>query len=175
MDWNTKGGLLFGTSYKMEDFMIKLMIIGMIITLGLLIGFLFSLSFLGQWQRSLESSEWPNLLKRKALLSLLVCVMMGYSTVNMGSVSASDDAVAKGKVIFSKMACSSCHLIQGQGAQVGPDLSYVGDKRDRKWLLAHFKDPKSLSPNSIMPPVSLPDDDLSDLTSYMLSLKKGGK
>jgi len=55
---------------------------------------------------------------------------------------------------------------------VAPDLSYVGDRRDRDWLIAHFKDPQGVVPGSIMPPVRLSDPEMSELTAYMLSLKK---
>jgi cbb3-type cytochrome oxidase cytochrome c subunit len=55
---------------------------------------------------------------------------------------------------------------------VGPDLSYVGDHRDENWLKAHFKDPSSLVPGSIMPSYHLKEEELQKLTAYMLSLKK---
>jgi cbb3-type cytochrome oxidase cytochrome c subunit len=55
---------------------------------------------------------------------------------------------------------------------VAPDLSYVGDLRDRDWLIAHFQDPRGVVPGSIMPPIRLGDPEMSELTAYMLSLKK---
>ena len=58
------------------------------------------------------------------------------------------------------------------GGSVGPDLSYVGDHRDRDWLIKHFRDPQSTSPGSIMPKFPLDERQLHDLTTYMLSLKK---
>lgn len=36
--------------------------------------------------------------------------------------------------------------------RVGPDLSRVGGKYDRQWHVAHFRDPRSLVPGSVMPP-----------------------
>ena len=57
---------------------------------------------------------------------------------------------------------------------VGPDLSYVADHRpDRQWHLRHFRNPQSVSPGSIMPAFALEENNLNDLTSYMLSLKSG--
>jgi mono/diheme cytochrome c family protein len=155
--------------------MIKLLNVGMTINVLLFIAFLFGLIFLGQWQFKKGASNWPHILKRIGFLFILGFFTVGVSMMNGATVLAADNAAERGKNTFAKMACSSCHSINGEGAQVGPDLSYVGDKRDRKWLLAHFKDPKGVSPNSIMPPVSLPDAELGDLTAYMLSLKKGAK
>jgi ubiquinol-cytochrome c reductase cytochrome b subunit len=68
----------------------------------------------------------------------------------------------------------ACHRIHGEGGMVGPDLSYVADHRpDRQWHLRHFRNPQFVSPGSIMPAFPLPEKDLTDLTSYMLSLKSG--
>jgi ubiquinol-cytochrome c reductase cytochrome b subunit len=56
---------------------------------------------------------------------------------------------------------------------LGPDLSYEGDTRpDRAWHIRRFRDPQSMSPGSVMPKFPLNDQQLQDLTSYMLSLKK---
>ena len=45
------------------------------------------------------------------------------------------------------------------------------DRPDRDWHLRHFRDPQSVSPGSIMPKFPLTDKDITDLSSYMLSLK----
>ena len=37
--------------------------------------------------------------------------------------------------------------------------------------MRHFKDPQALSPGSIMPKSTLPENDLQELTDYMQSLK----
>jgi len=41
------------------------------------------------------------------------------------------------KVFFQKVAvaCVRCHKIDGQGGEVGPDLSDIGSRRDRRYLL----------------------------------------
>ena len=58
----------------------------------------------------------------------------------------------------------------------GPDLSHVasrhgtGDNPD--WLIAHFKDPRAVSPGSLMPSFDyLSDAELQALTAYILTLK----
>lgn len=115
------------------------------------------------------------ILKKIGVFIISIFAFVSLSVTNTKTILALDNEAMKGKGIFQKMNCAACHQIHGEGAKVGPDLSYVGDKRDRKWLIAHFKEPSSLSPNSIMPPVTLPESDLAALTSYMLSLKKESK
>ena len=65
------------------------------------------------------------------------------------------------------------HRIHGEGGAVGPDLSFEGDARpDREWHLRHLRDPQSVSPGSIMPKFPLTEQQLQDMTAYILSLKR---
>jgi len=70
------------------------------------------------------------------------------------------------------LKCGGCHRIHGEGGAVGPDLSYVADHRSKEWIIKHFRDPQSTSPGSIMPKFPLDETQLTELTAYMLSLKK---
>jgi quinoprotein glucose dehydrogenase len=55
-----------------------------------------------------------------------------------------------GRDIFMKRAdvsCLRCHMVSGQGGVMGPDMSDVGAKRDRKYLLESIVAPnKHISP-----------------------------
>jgi putative heme-binding domain-containing protein len=52
----------------------------------------------------------------------------------------------RGKAIFfGKGDCSSCHMVQGQGGFVGPDLSAYGSNRSVKEVLSVILDPASNS------------------------------
>jgi ubiquinol-cytochrome c reductase cytochrome b subunit len=107
------------------------------------------------------------------LFLVVVFSLLGISLKHLYGVKRADPAVAHGQALFTKLGCTGCHRIHGTGGAIGPDLSYVGDKRpDREWHFRHFRDPQSVSPGSIMPKFPLTDQELQDLTSYMLSLKK---
>ncbi|BCA53080.1 Quinol-cytochrome c reductase, fused cytochrome b/c subunit [Nitrospira sp. KM1] len=104
---------------------------------------------------------------------LVVFSLLGISLKNLYAVKRTDPAIAQGKAVFARFGCAGCHRIHGEGGAVGPDLSYEGDSRpDREWHHRHFKDPQSTSPGSIMPKFPLTDQELNELTSYILSLKK---
>ena len=102
-----------------------------------------------------------------------VFVLIGLSLRDLHAMKRTDPAVAAGRALFERLQCTSCHRIHGEGGAIGPDLSYVGDHRDRDWLIKHFRDPQSTSPGSIMPKFPLKEQELNDLTAYMLSLRKG--
>ncbi len=77
-----------------------------------------------------------------------------------------------GEAIFNAQVCSGCHMINGIGGNVGPNLTKVGSRRDKEWIEQQLKDPKSHNPNSIMPSYSkLPEKDMGDLVNYLSSLK----
>lgn len=109
-----------------------------------------------------------------ALFLFVVFGLLGISIKNLYAVPRVDPSVAKGKALYAQFGCNGCHRIHGEGGAVGPDLSFAGTTRpDRDWHMRHFKDPAAVSPGSFMPKFPLNDQQLTDLTSYMLSLKRG--
>jgi ubiquinol-cytochrome c reductase cytochrome b subunit len=107
------------------------------------------------------------------LFLITVFSLLGISLKNLYAVKRVDPAIAHGAALVKQLGCLGCHRIHGTGGAVGPDLSYVGDQRpDRAWHIKHFRDPQSVSPGSIMPKFPLKDEELNDLASYMLSLRR---
>ena len=86
-------------------------------------------------------------------------------------VSAISPSVARGGKLIATKKCLECHLVNGDGNAKGIELKHVARRRNRAWLIAHFKDPQELSPHSKMPPYDdLPERDLNDMTDYLLAL-----
>ena len=107
------------------------------------------------------------------LFLVTVFSLLGISLKNLYAVKRVDPGVARGQALVEHLGCVGCHRIHGTGGAVGPDLSYIGDQRpEREWHLKHFRNPQSVSPGSIMPKFPLTDQELQDLTSYMLSLRR---
>ena len=116
----------------------------------------------------------PVALTAGALFLLVVFSLLGISITNLYAVPRVDPAIARGKALYAQFGCAGCHRIHGEGGAVAPDLSFVGETRpDREWHLKHFREPQSVSPGSFMPKFPLNEQQLNDLTSYMVSLKKG--
>lgn len=116
----------------------------------------------------------PLALTAGALFLLVVFSLLGISISNLYAVPRVDPGIARGKALYSQFGCAGCHRIHGEGGAVAPDLSFVADRRpDRQWHVKHFQDPASVVPGSFMPKFPLNEQQLQDLTTYMLSLKKG--
>lgn len=124
------------------------------------------------WNPARHPAARPVALVSGGLFLVVVFALLGISLRDLYAIPRVDPAVAHGKALFAQFGCAGCHRIHGEGGAVGPDLSYVGDTRtEREWHYRHFRDPQSVSPGSIMPKFPLNEQELFDLTSYMLNLK----
>lgn len=105
---------------------------------------------------------------------IVVFSLLSISLRDLYAVPKHDPSVVRGMALVEQFNCKTCHRIHGEGVNVGPDLSFVADRRpDREWHLQHFKDPQSVSPGSFMPKFPLNEKQLNDLINYMLTLKSG--
>jgi ubiquinol-cytochrome c reductase cytochrome b subunit len=103
-----------------------------------------------------------------------VFVLLGISLRDLYAVPKTDPSILRGEKLVAKYECKTCHRIHGDGMAIAPDLSYVADRRpEREWHIQHFRNPASVSPGSFMPMLPFTDQELHDLTNYMLTLKSG--
>ncbi|MFV1957929.1 MAG: cytochrome c family protein, partial [Planctomycetota bacterium] len=104
------------------------------------------------------------------------------------------EAAVKGMVLLDeakaqvrKRRCVRCHRIQGEGASKGPDLTHVGEQHPGHlvfppgwykprtalyWHIAHFLDPKAMSPNTEMPKFTLTERQAAGLALLVMSWKR---
>jgi ubiquinol-cytochrome c reductase cytochrome b subunit len=86
-------------------------------------------------------------------------------------LSALPPPIRAGGAAIDREDCRQCHQLYGEGGRRGPVLAHLLGKRDKEWLVAHFKEPKKLVPGSKMPPFKfLPDAELSAMSDYLLAL-----
>ncbi len=79
---------------------------------------------------------------------------------------------AKGRKVFESNRCPECHTINGKGGSGGPNLTYVGNRRSREFILQQIKNPKKNNPNTNMPSFgSLQEQDIMALVDYLSSSK----
>ncbi len=76
-------------------------------------------------------------------------------------------SAARGEQLVQRRACTACHKLDGRDGGIAPDLSYEGLMRDKAWIADHFRDPRAVMADSIMPAFSFPDDEIRDLTAYL--------
>jgi ubiquinol-cytochrome c reductase cytochrome b subunit len=60
--------------------------------------------------------------------------------------------IEKGGQVFYETGCLQCHLILGAGMKgMAPDLSQVGSRREKGWIIDQITNPRTHNPGSIMP------------------------
>lgn len=80
-------------------------------------------------------------------------------------------SVVRGQQLVARRSCTACHKLGDKDGHIAPDLSFEGLIREDDWILAHFNNPRSRVPDSIMPSFGFPEPDFKALTSYLVSLK----
>ncbi len=71
-----------------------------------------------------------------------------------------------GEAIY-KGECSKCHTLDGSGGKKGPDLSGIFEKHDEQYMRDYIVDPRSIKPDSTMPPAELDEKQLQMLMEYL--------
>jgi mono/diheme cytochrome c family protein len=79
-------------------------------------------------------------------------------------------SVASGKLVFEGKHCNACHVINGAGGKIGPDLSVYGLQRTKEWMIQHHLNPRSLVGGSVMPDFRYSKTELEALALYLESL-----
>ena len=116
-----------------------------------------------------------------------VLMFTAFLTILLSSISA---YAVSGSSLFGKKGCIACHVINGNGGSVGPNLSHIGGRRSLSWIKKQIIDPSAhFAPGStvefngktymaIMPShENMSSEDVNAIAEYLESLgnKKNGK
>jgi mono/diheme cytochrome c family protein len=80
-------------------------------------------------------------------------------------------AEIKGEQVFSRN-CTMCHVVNGKGGSIGPDLTKVSSRLSAGDIKAQFENPKKKNSASSMPAFrTLPKAEMDALMEYLKTLK----
>ena len=100
--------------------------------------------------------------------------------------TAGADAINLAKKLVNEKGCRACHVVNGYGGTIGPDLTSVGEKAPEQydlshlsgqrtafaWHVAHFKDPRAVSEGTVMPNFNFSSEQAQSLAMLVLSWRR---
>lgn len=84
---------------------------------------------------------------------------------------AFEELVISGADIFEEMGCNACHVVNGEGGALGPDLSRAGFMLQTQFIYRWIKNPQSFKSKTRMPNLDVPDEDALAIAIYVSTLK----
>lgn len=81
-------------------------------------------------------------------------------------VSCKRKEYTSGEAVF-KGECIKCHKLNGTGGDKGPDLSTLFSKRTDDYVRTYILDPRSLKPDSVMPPAEISEKELDMVIRHL--------
>jgi len=80
--------------------------------------------------------------------------------------------VKKGADIYRSLACANCHIINGQGGVLGPDLTDIGFMRGPSYLRQAIVDPGAALPKGVL---QVPSRGYAEYLPLRIVTKQGGE
>jgi cytochrome c1 len=103
----------------------------------------------------------------KAIIAFLAAAII----IGCAAAYSLDASIEHGRQVYETQKCGLCHSISGTGG-TKMALDGVGAKLNPDDIKKWIKNPKTMKSGTTMKPYpNLPEKDLSDLTSYLMSLK----
>jgi ubiquinol-cytochrome c reductase cytochrome b subunit len=93
--------------------------------------------------------------------------------VRMGGTAPKPTGETRTAVLAIGAWCGSCHVIDGEGVEQGPELTHAGKERDAKWLREWISDPAAVDDLADMPAFNdrLTEEELTAVANYLAARK----
>lgn len=121
--------------------------------------------------------QMPNFRLNDDQINSVVAFLKWTSEINTNDWPPAPEGIAgeqqpPGAQVFLAQHCNTCHKIEGSGGDLAPDLTHVGSRRTRDWILDQINNPRAHKADSIMPSFAqLSETDKQSLADYLANLR----
>lgn len=88
------------------------------------------------------------------------------------TLSTDPAVIDRGRTIVSERACLGCHVVDGEGGNVGPSLDNVVNRRGAAYVMRKLADPTLDNSTSMMPNFDLTEEQIRAVASYLATLRR---
>lgn len=82
-----------------------------------------------------------------------------------------DEAIVEGMKVIAKNNCTSCHLFNGEGTKMGPDLEMIAGISDLAAVTDFLRNPKQVRPTTAMQNVQLEDYEVDKIVAMFKAMR----
>lgn len=82
-----------------------------------------------------------------------------------------DEAIVEGMKVIAKNNCTSCHLFNGEGTKMGPDLEMIAELSDLHAVAEFLKNPKIVRPTTAMQNVHLEEYEVEKIIAMFRAMR----
>jgi len=115
-------------------------------------------------------SSMPPIHLSDAQLAALSAFLLKLTPKNSKALESAPPYAVEGAMTYQANQCGTCHTVNGEGMKVGPSLNGLFKRRTKEWVEKQIRNPKSHSPDTIMPSYDLSPREIDQLVSYLFSL-----
>lgn len=115
-------------------------------------------------------SSMPPIHLSDAQLAALSAFLLKLTPKNAKALESAPPYAVEGAMTYQANQCGTCHTVNGEGMKVGPSLNGLFKRRTKEWVEKQIRNPKSHSPDTIMPSYDLSPREIEQLVSYLFSL-----
>jgi len=103
-------------------------------------------------------------------ISDLAAAMKALTPENGDVIDTAPDFAADGAALYQQNSCDTCHMVNGEGGQIGPKLNGLSQRRTEAWAIEHFVNPEKMSPGTPMEPYKFTQAEMQNMVSYLFTL-----
>ena len=105
-------------------------------------------------------------------LAALASFLIKLSPNNAQVLNSAPMFAVEGAMIYKANQCGTCHMANGEGMKIGPELNGLSLRRTKEWVQEHLRNPQAHTPDSPMPGYKLSPSDMDRLLSYLFSIPR---